>query len=103
MTFFPSDENEIPPITAEQTLAYQWEDFKGILLTLGDWMAANAPDETDILDELVLLYGFIGGTTEDYLASNERLNELQTEALHIQQTNSASAFRSRLNAQAYGY
>jgi len=86
--------------TAEETLAFQWEDLKFIIINLGDWLSANAPTQTEMIDELVAIYGLIGGTTEQYLSSNARVNELLTEARLIQENQVYTAFRAKLRQAA---
>lgn len=72
-------EDDDGPKTPEEILQWQWDDFKFHLLNLADWISVHAASQGDFIARVTNLYNDIGGTTDQYLISNEQLSQLQTD------------------------
>ena len=91
-SFFDDNYESGTVMTPEELLAFQWNDFSQVLFALGDWIGVHAAGQSSMIAELVELYNEIGGTTNQYLVANERLNALLTEARLYQETKRAVLF-----------
>jgi len=80
---FERDEDGFPIITPESTRLYQWAEFEIECQHLAKTIYNRGPNADHLRTELVAMYQDRGGTSEDYLVKQARLNEMWTEATNM--------------------